>query len=131
MGKIILENYMVPDVLITSTAKRARATCKQFRKAFGIDKSQIIRTRELYHASMAACFETIHNIHEHFDTAAIFGHNPTFTYLIHELSGQGPDNLPTCGCALISSDAMEWNQFETGNCRLEHLIFPKQFSMDD
>ena len=127
MGQIILENYIVPDVLITSTAKRARATCKQFRKAFGIDKNQVVKTRELYHASVAACIETIMSIDNEFDSAAIFGHNPTFTYLIHELTGQGPDNLPTCGCALVSSDAVEWKDFEAGNCRLEQLIFPKQF----
>jgi phosphohistidine phosphatase len=130
MGKLIDDQYPVPTHLLTSTAKRARATCKAFRKAMGIDKEFVTRFEQLYHASMGDCLRVIHSIDDDIEIAAIFGHNPTFTYLIEELTGAGPDNLPTCGCALISSDTEHWATFETAPTKLDVLLYPKQFRIE-
>ena len=130
MANVIKENYPVPEILVSSTAKRARSTGRVFRSTFGLSKKEWVKKEELYHASIQACLQAIHGIDESHNTAAIFGHNPTFTYLIHELTGKGPDNLPTCGCALITSAAEYWSTFEVENCELTHLLFPKQFNLD-
>ena len=130
MGQLIKEKYDIPEVLISSTAKRAHRTCRNFQKAFGYKKKDIIKEPSLYHASIGACLNVIHGIDEQYRSAAIFGHNPTFTYLIGELTGQGPDNLPTCGCALITSDAEYWSTFEAGHCQLSVYLYPKQFLLD-
>ncbi len=130
MSDVIATRYPIPDVMITSTAKRARRTCKTFRRAFELDKSHVIRENQLYHASTGTCLQVIHSIKEDIEIAAIFGHNPTFTYLIHELTGRGPDNLPTCGCALITSTSDYWATFESGECHIEEYLYPKQFISD-
>ena len=127
MAQIIKKDYVVPEVMVTSSAKRARRTCKLMRKAWSMNKSHVIRDPMLYHASLSACMQVIHRIDEEYQIAAIFGHNPTFTYLIHELTGEGPDNLPTAGCALIESTAEFWSTFESDNCQLKHFIYPKMF----
>ena len=130
MGKLIAEKYSVPTHLFTSTAKRARMTCKAFRKAMDIDKKFVSRHEELYHASIGDCLRVIHGINDEIEIAAIFGHNPTFTYLVEELTGQGPDNMSTCGCALITSEAEDWANFEDSPCQLEFYLYPKQFNLD-
>lgn len=127
MADVIRDRYDKPQLLVTSTAKRARQTCKAFRKSLDIPKEEVVRLDELYHASIGTCLKVIHSIDEDVNVAAIFGHNPTFTYLINELTGDGPDNLPTCGCALITTDADFWATFETGHCELNVYTFPKQF----
>lgn len=131
MAAVIQEKYPIPEVLITSTAKRARQTCKVFRKTMDIKKKDVVKLDELYHASIHMCLQVIHSIDEDVETAAIFGHNPTFTYLIDELTGDGPDNLPTCGCALITTDAEFWATFETGQCEMRIYTFPKQYFPND
>ncbi len=127
MAKHIAENHTRPELLLSSTANRAYTTCLNFKDALGLDEDSVVKVPELYHASIATCLDIIKNIDEKYDVAAIFGHNPTFTYLIHELTAEGPDNHPTCGCALISSDVNRWKHFTEGNCEISKYLFPKQF----
>jgi len=127
MSNLINEKYPVPQRLYSSTANRALTTCREFQKTFGYDDTQVIQIPELYHASLSNCLNAIHQIDESLEVAAIFGHNPTFTYLIEELADEGPDNLPTCGCALITSESDNWSNFEVESCTLSELLYPKMF----
>lgn len=131
MAKLVAEKYTPPTRLFTSTAKRARTTCKAFRKQLNLKKSDVVKLDLLYHPTISACLHVVHSINEDVAVAAIFGHNPTFTYLINELTGEGPDNLPTTGCALITSEADYWSTFESHPCHLDQLLFPKQFRNED
>lgn len=125
VASYLMDHFDIPDRCYTSSAKRAKRTCKVFRKTFDIKKSKVTVLPMLYHPTIQSCMQVIHSIDESIDCAAIFGHNPTFTYLIHELTGTGPDNLPTCGCALVTSSAEYWSTFESDQCNLDALIFPK------
>ncbi len=127
MADLIASKYPNPEHLYSSTANRALTTCRAFQKALDFTDELVTTTADLYHATIADCLKVIHKIDENIDIAAIFGHNPTFTYLIDELTRQGPDNLPTTGCALVTSDASDWSMFETSNCKLEEYLYPKQF----
>ena len=130
MAQKIKDDYPTPKMMISSTAKRAFTTCRTFNDAFELPKSRVVKDANLYHPSIADCLGAIHKLDDAVETGAIFGHNPTFTYLIHELTNEGPDNLPTCGCALITSDAKSWDTFESGICELTTLIYPKMFKRE-
>lgn len=130
MSKHVAENYPTPTHLVSSTAKRAQATCKAFRKALDLDKDAVERTSDLYHASLSDCLAVIQRISDEVEIAAIFGHNPTFTYLVEELTGDGPSNLPTCGCVLVTSQSDSWSSFGDSECHIEVFLYPKQFNLE-
>lgn len=116
------------DGIITSTAKRARATAKHFQKAFGLQKEQVIKVEELYHAYPAQITAVVRSIPAEWNTVLLFGHNPGFTELANELIGDYIDNVPTCGIIGARADVTDWAAWSPAKATRHCFYFPKQFS---
>ncbi len=122
MAKHIKNKVKSPDIFISSPAKRAKKTCKIFANEFNFNTDKIIYIDELYLASPQQIFNTILNIDESFESAAIFGHNPGITEIANALlENVSIDNIPTCGVFAITADCDKWKDF--GNCKRDLLFF--------
>lgn len=117
------------DQLISSSAKRAKATAKQFSIVFGID---VEHHKSLYHAGEAEIYSAIYGANEASSSIAVFGHNPGFTYFANKFVDGNDfiDNVPTCGIVAISSNAKSWAELSELNSSLKFFMYPKKLSIN-
>src|SRR5687768_5941451 len=87
MAKRLKEKGLVPDLMVTSPAKRAAATCEIIAISLGYAATRIKTDRELYHAAEDGILKVIRNLPVKIATAVIVGHNPGLTDFVNSFSG--------------------------------------------
>lgn len=125
MGKRLKERHVVPDLMITSPAKRALSTCKKIAKILDYPKEAIKVEPKLYHASEDQFLQIVHSINNKQDTVLLFGHNPGLTDFVNKLTEGSIQNIPTCGVAACSFKTESWNEVGWKKATLEFFDFPK------
>lgn len=111
------------DLLISSTAKRARKTAEAFAKEFDIEP---ILVDELYHASDQAFINAIVKIPNEIKTAAIFSHNPGITDFANSLTTTRTDNIPTTGIFAVKIETEKWKDFLLAEKKFWFFEYPKK-----
>ncbi len=127
MGKQSLRLLDLPDLLVTSHAKRALMTSAIFLDELNLDESHRQIEPLLYHATPEQILRVISNLPDRFASVMLFGHNPGFTDFANWFSPESIDNIPTTGLVVLESSAQSWKDFQTRNTTLTEFIFPKQF----
>jgi phosphohistidine phosphatase len=126
MAKIMADKGYVPDLIITSTAKRARQTAKYFRKQYGIKKQDVKYEPGIYGGDEQAIFEILRKVDAAVGTVFLFGHNPTMNYLA-SLFSEDRIHVPTCGILVVELPIDQWSAIQSDHTALKHFIYPKQF----
>ena len=116
------------DALIASPAKRAKKTAIAFAKAYKKNTDEIIFIEELYGATPKIFNTVISNISDDYDTIAIFSHNPGITEMANMITDTQIDNMPTCAVFAVTSDCMQWKDFENATKRLLFFEYPKKYN---
>lgn len=128
MGAFIKESGYVPDMIISSTAKRAEQTTKLVSKAAGVRSSQVFWNEDFYYASHKAYLKAVQEAGPKTGILMLVGHNPLMEELLAALtvgSGSGPFIFPTAGLACLELNVPAWNHVKTGGNRLKWFIIPK------
>lgn len=107
MGRLIKAQGLVPDLVISSTACRARDTAERVVAAYQGTGTGLRCDERLYHAGAAAIVDVIRGIRQSAGTAMIVGHNPGLEELVEALTG-GPETLPTAALARIALPIDAW-----------------------
>lgn len=115
-----------PDLLISSTALRARKTMIRFQDAFDINEANVILTRDLYHAYEDEILNVLYGLDDEINSVMLFGHNPGFTYFVNNYSSLSIDNVVTCGITTIEFDVEKWNKIALAPYNFVGYNFPKQ-----
>lgn len=127
MAQLLAEQGVVPDLLVSSPAKRALSTAVFFANAFNIEPGAIVREAEIYEAFPKDILRIISGLPDSAKTVMIFGHNPTFTEVVnHFIEDDFIENMPTCGVAKITSSADSWRALYEGNSSVAACYFPKE-----
>lgn len=129
MAKLLKDQSADIQLMISSTAKRAMATAKVFKKTFDIDKSKFLKTDQLYLASTSAILEVVRKIDDDYDCIALFGHNPGLTDFVNRFSDKMVDNVPTCGIARIEFNVDSWSAIESERGELTSFLYPKMIGL--
>ena len=127
MAERMTNSNLNPDGLISSTAKRALSTCEYFRKAFGLDKKNMMERPELYLAEMSTFYQVIQSLPNDLNTVFLFSHNNGITEFANTLTDTTIDNMPTCGVFAVSADIEDWKDFEEGDKDFLFFVSPKEF----
>jgi len=120
MGQLLKEKKLVPDLIISSTAVRAKDTALTVAERVGYD-NEIIFESTLYAASPDAYIKAISNVADNgkdFSTILVIGHNPGLEELIEVLTGEMHE-LATCELAVIELPTKKWSNL---NMRQGKLI---------
>jgi phosphohistidine phosphatase len=126
MAQRLLDKKIIIDAFISSPAKRAKKTAEFFSTAYNKKEDDIIFIPSLYHAGVATFYETIENIADEFNTAALFSHNPGITAFANELvESVKIDNMPTCGIFAIKIDTKKWKEFKKATKEFLFFDYPK------
>jgi len=124
MGRLIQSAGIVPDLLISSTAKRARKTAQAVAEACGYS-AEIARERRFYETGPQTVLQEVAKVSDEHDTVMIVGHNPTWEGVVSELTGQY-EIMPTAALARIELDIEHWSDLREGSGRLVSLWRPRE-----
>lgn len=125
MGKRLKEKRIVPDLMLSSPAKRALNTCERIAEILQYPEENIKTDRELYHAEDESILRIIKNLNIKNDCVLIFGHNPGLTDFVNRLANANIDNVPTCGVVSCSFDVDSWKVIAWGMGKVDFFDFPK------
>lgn len=131
MGRWMKERGLIPDLVISSPAKRAKGTVKAVIKALGMSKNDIHWEEGIYEASLPALLELLRGLPPAARRVLLVGHNPGLEELVTYLvsPSQLPDPpvgfLKTATLAWLEFDA-PWKETERGGADLAQLMRPKQ-----
>lgn len=126
MGERLQARGFAPELILTSTALRARATADVIAEACGVAE-RVRAKRALYHAEPDEVLSLVGAVAEKRGVrdVAVVGHNPGLTELVVWLTGAALDNLPTCGVATVALAEARYGEAGAGEARLELLETPK------
>jgi len=102
MGKLLRDQGLVPELIISSTAKRARKTAAKVAKECGYE-SVIELAGELYQSSVIQYVHVLRSVPAHVQCVLIVGHNPEAAALLAQLTGC-ETRLPTGALAHVTLD---------------------------
>jgi phosphohistidine phosphatase len=125
MGNFLKKQNLVPDLIISSTAKRANKTADIIAKKSGYDK-KIFESKVLYGATADDYTSVIHDINNEYKTVLLVGHNPTIEEVLERIIGERYI-MKTCSLAYIDLSIDSWKQFDYDiKCKLIDLIHVRE-----
>ena len=110
MGELVREYRLMPDVVISSDAVRARLTAEAVAEAARY-AGEILLDPHLYLACPADILSLLPTVRENAETVMIVGHNPGLEKLVEQLTGERPD-LPTAALAQIALPIDQWRDLK-------------------
>ena len=110
MGKLVRKFGLLPDVVISSDAVRARLTAEAVAEAARF-AGDILRDPHLYLADPADILWRLRQVQENAETVMIVGHNPGLEQLVEQLTGARQD-LPTAALAQIGLPIDRWRDLK-------------------
>jgi phosphohistidine phosphatase len=127
MAQRLITRGMVPELIISSPAKRARTTAKIMANEWSYPKQAILLEEELYLCYAATFLKVITKIDDDIGAVAIFAHNPGITdfanYLTEEIR---IDNVPTTGIFGIQADTDSWKDFDLAKKKFLFFEYPRK-----
>lgn len=129
MGKKLKDMQIMPDVILSSAAKRAKQTARTVAEEIGYPKKKIVFDDKMYHSGEKYLLELVRSQDNRHETLMLFGHNPDFNYLAKMLLRENPiSNIPTAGVCCIRFDVETWKMVKEGNGKIVFIDYPKRYT---
>jgi phosphohistidine phosphatase len=123
MGALLREKGLVPDIVVTSTARRAVETSDLVVSSLQFD-GEILSTSRLYLAEPSNYFDLFAEVPLGARSALFVAHNPGIAELVFQLTAQRPE-MCTAGVAHISCQVDEIARLDrTTKCELVAFYRP-------
>ena len=125
MGKLLRQEDLVPDLIISSSAERALATAEAAALASGYE-NEIKATRRLYLAGPVTYLTVLQKMGEAHERVMIVGHNPGMEDLVALFTGV-EEYMSTAALAQINLPITRWSELtEETKGRLVNIWRPKE-----
>jgi phosphohistidine phosphatase len=125
MGKLLRESDLAPDLIISSTAKRARKTAAKVAKKCEY-QGVIELTGELYLAPPQSYLHVLRQVPDQYQRVMVVGHNPGLEELLSLLTRESTP-LPTAALAQIELPIDAWQELnQEVHGQLSDLWLPKE-----
>lgn len=106
MGEVLAAEELVPDLLISSTAVRARTTSELAVEA-GDWACHIALDERLYGGGSETVLSVASAAAPNVDRLMLVGHQPTWSMVVSDLTGEQVD-MKTAAVAVVQIDLAEW-----------------------
>jgi phosphohistidine phosphatase len=124
MGKMLKAKEMEPDLIMSSTAVRAKQTAEIVAETCKC-KKEIIFLDSLYMAEPSDILRAIEKNGKDKKTIMVIGHNPGLEAFLQIANGK-VETLPTASIAYLTTSIDDWSHLEKGeNIKLKKLWRPK------
>lgn len=125
MGRLIGQEGLVPDLILTSTARRALDTARAVRDQLPAP-CPLEERSDLYHASPRTILDTAASAPDDIRTLLIVGHNPGMEQVVEAVGAQ-PQRMPTGALALIHTASWEALGSGASSSDLMNVWLPREF----
>lgn len=125
MGRKLHEMQVLPDLILSSPAVRAKNTAELMAEQLQYELDKIVFDEELYEASVRNLMAVISRVSPENNKIMIFGHNPSLTYMAEYLTKEVIGNIPTSGILEISLNIDSWEEVSGELGKLNWFIYPK------
>ena len=127
MGKFLRKQGLVPDKIISSTAKRARKTATAVAKAAQYE-GKVELTQAFYHAGPGAYLAALCDLSDDYQRVMVVGHNPGMEELVAILTGR-METMSTAAIAHVALPIEGWQELDYEvQGELLHLWHPKELN---
>lgn len=124
IGRLLRDEGLWPDLILSSTATRARRTTELLLEA--ADREPEVRyLSELYLAEPEDYLEAVRRVGGEADSVLLVGHNPGLEMLVQRLTGEW-HRLPTAALAHITLPIDAWKALEAAGGELADLWLPRE-----
>ena len=124
VGRYIRKKKIRPELLLCSTAERARQTAALVSQSAGL-ATETRYDERIYEADAARLLEVVSQIEEAAGIVLLVGHNPGLELLLESLTGE-THRMPTAALACVALDVEKWGKVRERAGRLEWLLGPKE-----
>jgi phosphohistidine phosphatase len=133
MGRLLSERGLLPDLILSSPARRARETCERLAPELAGAPEARFEER-LYMAEASILLRIARGLADDAGTALLIGHNPGIERFAGQLAGIATGDagqrlaakFPTAGLAVLRFDAASWTALSPGAGRLEAFVTPRE-----
>lgn len=125
IGAHLFKEKIALDIIMSSTANRARTTAGLIADALKIDIDCVSPQDELYEASTRTFLQFVNQLEDHQQHIMCVGHNPVISYLAEYLSGAEVGDMVPAGLAIIRFGVNSWKEAGQGNGELDSYITPE------
>ena len=127
IGHLLRVQNLVPQRILSSSAKRAHDTAERVADACGYE-NPIHFDRNFYAAGPTAYIEALRELDDNDVRVMIIGHNPGLEVLLEALTGE-IERLPTAALAQVNLPIAHWRELEEcTECQLINLWVPRQLN---
>jgi len=123
MGEFLVDRDLLPDLIVSSPAERAKQTAELLVEASGYD-GEMQLAHAIYHAYSEDLMLVVQGLPDEAERVMLVGHNPGFEMLVEQLCG-GAVRMPTAAIAYIWLSAASWAEVEVETGELQWLVKPK------
>ncbi len=125
MGQRLRHRESGPELVIASSAVRAKTTAKILAAEMKYPESEIIIDERLYGAEPNDALTILSELKNDVSCVMLVGHNPTFTELVNRLSANHIANMPTCSIAILAFAIDSWGNIAKSKGELLDFDYPK------
>jgi phosphohistidine phosphatase len=108
MGQLIYQEDLVPDIILSSTARRARDTAEIVAETSGF-AGEVSYLEDFYHAWPSDYIDALRTLSSEINSAMVVGHNPGMEMLLEQLTGES-ERFPTAALAIVHLPISNWLQ---------------------
>ena len=126
MGRRLAEAGICPDLMIASSAKRARKTAGILCTEIGYDRKRLVLNDQIYTSDLMQLLELIRSTRDEKNSLGMVGHNFVITELAEWLTGETIMNIPTCGIVGIEFDIDRWTDVDVRKGKMLFFDYPKK-----
>jgi len=125
MGNLLMDREFIPDIILCSTANRARSTVERLLETCDIS-GDINYLDDLYHADYATYLDFLSGLPDEIFLAMIVGHNPEMNQFLDVVCGVY-DHMPTAAIAMIEFPCAVWEDIhESAEGKLVDIWKPRE-----
>ncbi|GAA1829272.1 SixA phosphatase family protein [Agromyces salentinus] len=111
MGRRLRERGAIPDLIVSSTALRARTTAGLIADALGLDAASVVLEDRLYGSSPETILRVVGELDGELARVMVVAHNPGISDFAFDLT-RSVGEMPTCAVLELDFDIDEWAEIE-------------------
>jgi len=120
MGKYLAEQGVLPQIIVSSPARRAHATAISLATAMQVSPSGIVEDERIYAAVTSTLIAIIQQWNDIWERVMMVGHNPGMADIAAILTGKEVGHVPTCTVMGLGLDVANWGDVAPG-CGIQGL----------
>lgn len=127
MGELLRQADLLPELILSSSAQRARQTSQAVVDASGYP-GEVRWLDSLYAAPPESYLEALRGLDDGLQSVMVVGHNPGLEELLEELTGAA-ESLPTAALAQVLLPIQRWSELDDEvSGELVQIWLPRQLS---